>query len=102
LKGKKLALKDNVCLAGVPMMNGASTMEGYVPDVDATVVTRIPDAGGSIAGKPVCEYFCFSGGRTSCQRPGPQPAPHGLFGGRLVLRQRRRRRIGRGADGARR
>jgi len=39
LKGKKVALKDNICLAGVPMMNGASTMEGYVPDVDATVAT---------------------------------------------------------------
>ena len=23
LKGKKIALKDNICLAGVPMMNGA-------------------------------------------------------------------------------
>jgi amidase len=40
LKGKKIALKDNICLAGVPLMNGASTMEGYVPDVDATVVAR--------------------------------------------------------------
>ena len=28
LKGKKVALKDNICLAGVPMMNGASTMKG--------------------------------------------------------------------------
>ncbi|MGH6914886.1 MAG: amidase, partial [Geminicoccales bacterium] len=25
LKGKRVVLKDNVCLAGVPMMNGAST-----------------------------------------------------------------------------
>ena len=32
-------------------------------------------------------------------RPGAQPAPHGLFGRRLVLRQCRRRRCGRGADG---
>src|SRR5215472_15919768 len=62
LRGKRVALKDNICLAGVPMMNGASTMEGYVPDVDATVATRILDAGGTIAGKTVCEYFCFSGG----------------------------------------
>ena len=62
LRGKKIALKDNICLAGVPMMNGASTMEGYVPDIDATVVTRILDAGGTIVGKTVCEYFCFSGG----------------------------------------
>jgi len=62
LAGKRVALKDNVCLAGVPLMNGAGTLEGYVPDVDATVVTRILDAGGEIAGKVHCEYFCFSGG----------------------------------------
>src|SRR5262244_4217562 len=62
LKGKKIALKDNICLAGVPMMNGASTMEGYVPDVDATVVNRILDAGGVIVGKAHCEYYCLSGG----------------------------------------
>ncbi len=62
LKGKTVVLKDNICLAGVPMMNGASTMEGYVPDVDATVAVRVLDAGGTIVGKAVCEYFCFSGG----------------------------------------
>jgi amidase len=62
LAGKTIALKDNICLAGVPMMNGASTLEGYVPDIDATIVTRILDAGGTIIGKTHCEYFCFSGG----------------------------------------
>ena len=62
LSGKRVVLKDNICLAGVPMMNGASTLEGYVPDVDATLVTRILDAGGTIVGKAHCEYFCFSGG----------------------------------------
>ena len=30
LAGKTIALKDNICLAGVPMMNGASTLEGYI------------------------------------------------------------------------
>jgi amidase len=75
LKGKKIALKDNICLAGVPLMNGASTMEGYVPDVDATVVTRILDAGGTIAGKTVCEYFCFSGG-SHTSASGPVHNPH--------------------------
>ncbi|SIQ69621.1 MULTISPECIES: amidase [Acidiphilium] len=62
LKGKAVAIKDNIMVAGVPMMNGSSTLEGYVPDVDATVVTRILDAGGTIVGKTVCEQFCFSGG----------------------------------------
>ena len=48
LAGKTIALKDNICLAGVPMMNGASTLEGYTPDTDATIVTRMLDAGGTI------------------------------------------------------
>ena len=62
LAGKKVGIKDNICVAGVPMMNGASVLEGYVPEVDATVVGRILDAGGEIAGKTACEYLCFSGG----------------------------------------
>ena len=82
-------LKDNVCLAGVPMMNGASTLEGYMPDIDATIVTRILDAGGTIVGKAHCEYFCFSGGsHTGAAGPVHNPRKHGLFGGRLVLGQR--------------
>src|SRR5438445_2907965 len=66
LAAKTIVLKDNVCLAGVPMMTGASTLEGYVPDVDATIVTRMLDAGGTIVGKAHCEYFCFSGGSHTC------------------------------------
>src|ERR1700688_563068 len=66
LAGKTVAIKDNVSVAGVPMMNGASTLEGYIPDTDATIVTRILDAGGTIVGKTHCEYFCFSGGSHTC------------------------------------
>ncbi|MEM6973146.1 MAG: amidase [Pseudomonadota bacterium] len=62
LAGKTIALKDNVCLAGVPMMNGASTLKGYTPDLDATIVTRILEAGGTIKGKVHCEHFCLSSG----------------------------------------
>jgi amidase len=75
LKDKKVVLKDNICLAGVPMMNGASTLEGYVPDLDATVATRVLDAGGTIVGKAVCEYFCFSGG-SHTSASGPVHNPH--------------------------
>jgi len=82
LAGKRIALKDNVCLAGVPMMNGASTLEGYVPDVDATIVTRILDAGGAILGKAHCEYFCFSGGsHTSAAGPVQNPRKPGYSAG---------------------
>ncbi len=75
LKGKRIALKDNVMVAGVPMMNGASTLEGYVPEIDATVVSRILDAGGEIAGKAHCEYFCQSGSSYT-NATGPVHNPH--------------------------
>ena len=75
LHGRTVALKDNVCLAGVPMMNGASTLKGYTPDVDATIVTRLLDAGATIAGKAHCEYFCLSGG-SHTNATGPVVNPH--------------------------
>jgi amidase len=62
LAGKRVAIKDNICVAGIPMRNGSRVLEGYVPEVDATVVTRILEAGGTIVGKTVCEDLCFSGG----------------------------------------
>ncbi len=75
LKGKSVAIKDNICVAGVPMMNGASLLEGYVPEFDATVVTRILDSGGTIAGKTVCENLCVSGG-SHTSSTGPVLNPH--------------------------
>ena len=78
LAGRRVALKDNICLAGVPMMIGAGFLEGSVPDVDATLVERILDAGGEIAGKAVCEYYCVSGGsHTSSTGPVHNPRKHG-------------------------
>ncbi|MFT4795026.1 MAG: amidase [Paracoccaceae bacterium] len=67
LKGMTVALKDNVALAGVPMSNGASTLAGFVPVADATIVTRMLDAGATVMGKAVCEYFCLSGGSHTSQ-----------------------------------
>src|SRR3989442_8783698 len=75
LSGKRVAIKDNVCVAGIPMMNGTSVLEGYVPEFDATIVTRILDAGGEIIGKSVCEHLCFSGGSHTSDT-GPVLNPH--------------------------
>ncbi len=70
LDGKRVAIKDNVMVAGIPMMNGSASLQGFVPVEDATVVTRILDAGGTVAGKAVCEDLCFSGGsHTSANGP---------------------------------
>ena len=75
LQGKTVVLKDNVMLAGVPMMNGSSLLEGYVPDIDATIVTRLLDAGATIVGKAHCTDFCMSGSSHSNAK-GPIHNPH--------------------------
>lgn len=75
LAGKRLAIKDNVGVAGVPMMTGTSTLAGYTPEFDATIVTRILDAGGEIVGKAVCEHLCLSGGSHTSDT-GPVLNPH--------------------------
>ena len=82
LKGKTVVLKDNIMLAGVPMMNGASTLEGYMPEIDATVAERILDAGGTIVGKAHCEYFCLSGSsHTNATGAVHNPYKHGYSAG---------------------
>jgi amidase len=75
LKGKKIALKDNIMLAGVPMMNGAATLEGFIPEFDAPIVTRMLDEGAEIVGKTHCESFCLSGG-SHTNATGPVHNPH--------------------------
>jgi amidase len=75
LSGKRVVLKDNVSLAGVPLQNGSAVLEGYVPEIDATIVTRLLDAGAEIVGKAVCENFCLSGG-SHTSFPEPVRNPH--------------------------
>jgi len=75
LAGMEIGVKDAVCVAGIPMMNGSQLYEGYVPDVDATVVTRLLDAGATIVGKTTAADHSFSGGgHTSAL--GPVRNPH--------------------------
>ena len=82
LAGRRIAVKDTVCVAGVPMMCGSSILEGYIPEVDATVVTRMLDAGAIIAGKATCEDMCLSGGsHTSATGPVDNPYKSGYMAG---------------------
>ena len=82
LRGKRIAIKDTICLAGVPMMNGSSIMEGYTPEIDATIVTRMLDEGAVIAGKAHCENFCLSGGsHTNAKGPIHNPWKRGYMAG---------------------
>ena len=45
LSGKKIAVKDNIQIAGVPMWIGSNLVRGFVPTEDATVVRSILAAG---------------------------------------------------------
>jgi len=75
LAGTTVALKDNIFLAGVPLMSGSSVFEGFVPDEDATVATRVLDAGAEILGKAVCENLCLDFGSHTAAT-GPVRNPH--------------------------
>lgn len=61
LAGLRVALKDNIALAGVPMGNGTKLLDGFVATEDAPVVQRILAAGATIVGKTNCECLCASG-----------------------------------------
>lgn len=75
LAGKRIGIKDNIGVAGMPMTCGSSVMEGYVPERDATLVTRILDAGGVIVAKTNLDNFAFSGGGDTSSF-GPTLNPH--------------------------
>jgi amidase len=74
LAGRTVAVKDNTAVAGVPMMNGSATLQGFVPARDATIVSRMLAAGATVTGKAVCEDLCFSGGSHTA-RTGPVRNP---------------------------
>jgi len=53
LARKTVSFKDHIAVAGVPMSFGSFALDGFVPDFDATVVTRVLQSGGTIVGKNV-------------------------------------------------
>ncbi len=50
-------------------------MAGYLPEVDAIVVERLLDAGGTLIGKLNCDDFSFSG-TSETSHFGVVPNPH--------------------------
>ncbi|KAI1749707.1 putative amidase [Xylaria castorea] len=81
LAGRTVALKDNIALAGVRCTNGTAMVE-WVPEIDATVATRIMDAGATITGKAACENACMEGiSYTSVTGPVHNPYAEGYSAG---------------------
>jgi amidase len=75
LKGKRIGVKDSVSVAGIPASGGSSVLNGYVGEFDATIVSRMLDAGAEIVATLNMDDFALSGdGRTSTY--GPTRNPH--------------------------
>ncbi|KUI71972.1 Amidase [Cytospora mali] len=66
LTGKTIAFKDNVSVAGLPLTGGTqpfhlSKDKPYpISTFDASVVSRVLEAGGTILGTSTCENYCMS------------------------------------------
>jgi amidase len=55
LAGKTVSYKDHIAVAGAPMSFGSSALAGFTPAFDASVVTRVLQAGRTVVGKNVMD-----------------------------------------------
>jgi amidase len=65
LSGKRIAVKDAVAIAGIPLTCGSRVLQGYVPAEDSVVADRVLRAGGEVVAITNMDDLAFSGGGDS-------------------------------------
>ncbi len=74
LAGVPFAVKDNIATLELPTTCGSRILEGYVSPYEATVVTKLRQAGGVLVGKTNCDEFAM-GSSTEHSAWGPTRNP---------------------------